>query len=257
MNHDYENLLANVLQQGTPDTDRTGTGTIRSFSHSLRYDLRKGFPLITTKKVYFKAVVVELLWFLSGDTNVKWLQENGCTIWDEWADENGDLGPVYGRQWRYWGDQIYAAVNLVKTQPDSRRILVSAWNVHDLHKMALVPCHFAHQLVCIKGVLHLKVFIRSWDLFLGAPFNIASYALLLHMYAQQTGMVAGCLELTATDCHIYNNHVNQVMEQVSRPVRQFPEIEIQKAGSMFDYKIEDFKLVGYDPHPAIKAPVAV
>jgi thymidylate synthase len=260
----YENLLAHVLSTGTAKTDRTGTGTRSVFGHQLRFDLTQGFPLITTKRVHFRSVVGELLWFLRGDGNVRWLQEQGVSIWNEWADENGDLGPVYGVQWRSWPtpdgrhiDQISQVLDTLRTNPDSRRMLVSAWNVAEIEKMALPPCHAMFQFYVADGKLSCQLYQRSADLFLGVPFNIASYALLTHMVAQQVGLGVGDFVWTGGDCHIYDNHVEQVTEQLSREVLDFPALEVTEASSLFDYDIDAVKLIGYQHHPAIKAPVAV
>lgn len=262
----YEDLLADVLANGQYKDDRTGTGTISTFGRQLRYDLSKGFPLITSKKVHFKSVVYELLWMLRGDTNVKYLNDHGVTIWDEWANSEGDLGRVYGAQWRCWNvedggsswiDQIDRAVQTLRADPDSRRNIVSAWNVGEVDDMALPPCHFAHQLYVMDGRVSLQAFQRSADLLLGTPFNIAFYALLTHMYAQQADLEIGDLVWTGGDCHIYTNHVKQVREQLSRSPRPLPRLELNKRDSIFDYKYEDVQIVGYDPHPAIKAEVAV
>ena len=260
----YEELLKNVLENGAQKSDRTGTGTRSLFGHQLRYDLSKSFPLLTTKKVYFHGVIGELLWFLRGESNVSWLQENKIRIWNEWADDNGELGPVYGVQWRSWPtpdgqhiDQIQAVMDQLKNNPDSRRILVSAWNVSELDKMALMPCHLLFQLYVADGKLSMQVYQRSADMFLGVPFNIASYAALTHMFAQQADLEAGELIWTGGDVHIYNNHVEQVKEQLSREPREYPQLKLKKAQSIFDYNFEDFEVEGYDPHPAIKAPVSV
>ena len=260
----YEDLLRDVLEHGTDKGDRTGTGTRSVFGRQLRYDLSESFPLLTTKKVYFKGVVGELLWFLRGDSNVTWLQEHGVRIWNEWADDNGELGPVYGVQWRSWPtpdgqhvDQISRALELLKDDPDSRRNLVSAWNVSELDRMALLPCHLLFQLYVADGKLSLQVYQRSADMFLGVPFNIASYALLTHMFAQQAGLEVGELIWTGGDCHIYNNHFDQVREQLSREPRPYPQLKLRKAASLFDYDFSDVEVVGYDPHPTIKAQVSV
>ncbi|APT95509.1 thymidylate synthase [Corynebacterium stationis] len=260
----YEELLKNVLENGAQKSDRTGTGTRSLFGHQLRYDLSKSFPLLTTKKVYFHGVIGELLWFLRGESNVSWLQENKIRIWNEWADDNGELGPVYGVQWRSWPtpdgqhiDQIQAVMDQLKNNPDSRRILVSAWNVSELDKMALMPCHLLFQLYVAEGKLSMQVYQRSADMFLGVPFNIASYAALTHMFAQQADLEVGELIWTGGDVHIYNNHVEQVKEQLSREPREYPQLKLKKAQSIFDYNFEDFEVEGYDPHPAIKAPVSV
>ena len=260
----YEDLLRDVLEHGTEKGDRTGTGTRSVFGRQIRYDLSESFPLLTTKKVYFKGVVGELLWFLRGDSNVTWLQEHGVRIWNEWADENGELGPVYGVQWRSWPtpdgqhvDQISRALELLKDDPNSRRNLVSAWNVSELEHMALLPCHLLFQLYVADGKLSLQVYQRSADMFLGVPFNIASYALLAHMFAQQAGLEVGELIWTGGDCHIYNNHFDQVREQLSREPRPYPQLKLRKAESLFDYDFSDIEVVGYDPHPTIKAQVSV
>lgn len=253
-----------VLERGTPKADRTGTGTRSLFGHQLRYDLSAGFPLITTKKVHVRSVIYELLWFLRGDSNIDWLNRHGVTIWDEWASETGDLGPVYGVQWRSWPtpsgehvDQIARAVQLLRTDPDSRRIIVSAWNVGELDKMALAPCHALFQFYVADGRLSCQLYQRSADLFLGVPFNIASYALLTHMMAEQSGLKVGEFVWTGGDCHIYDNHVEQVREQLSREPRAYPQLVLAQQDSIFDYTFDDIEIAGYDPHPAIKAPVAV
>ena len=260
----YEDLLAKIMREGAEKSDRTGTGTRSLFGAQLRYDLSKGFPLITTKRVHMKSIIGELLWFLSGDSNVHWLQENGVRIWNEWADENGDLGPVYGVQWRRWNagdgreiDQISQVLETLKTNPDSRRMIVSAWNVGDLLKMALEPCHAFFQLYVADGRLSLQLYQRSADMFLGVPFNIASYSLLTHMFAQQAGLEVGDFIWTGGDCHIYSNHVEQVTEQLSREPYPFPTLKLRKADSMFSYGFDDVEIVGYEHHPTIKAPVAV
>ncbi|ASF11505.1 thymidylate synthase [Nocardia brasiliensis] len=260
----YEDLLRLVLASGTNKADRTGTGTRSVFGHQLRYDLSKGFPLITTKKVHLKSIVYELLWFLRGDSNATWLQEHGVSIWDEWADADGELGPVYGVQWRSWPtpdgthiDQIAEVLQTLRTNPDSRRMLVSAWNVAELHKMALAPCHAFFQFYVADGRLSCQLYQRSADLFLGVPFNIASYALLTHMVAQQTELEPGDFIWTGGDCHIYDNHLDQVGEQLSRDPYPFPTLRLRPAPTLFDYVYEDVEVVGYQHHPAIKAPVAV
>ena len=260
----YEDLLRDVLENGTAKGDRTGTGTRSVFGRQIRYDLSESFPLLTTKKVFFKGVVGELLWFLRGDSNVCWLQDNGIRIWNEWADADGELGPVYGVQWRSWPtpdgghvDQIAEALATLKKNPDSRRNLVSAWNVSELDKMALMPCHLMFQLYVADGKLSMQVYQRSADMFLGVPFNIASYALLTHMFAQQAGLEVGELIWTGGDCHIYNNHIEQVREQLSREAREYPQLKLRKAKSLFDYDFDDIEVVGYDPHPTIKAEVSV
>ncbi|BFO17938.1 thymidylate synthase [Streptomyces sp. KM77-8] len=260
----YEDLLRLVLTSGTPKADRTGTGTRSIFGHQLRYDLSQGFPLVTTKKVHLKSIVYELLWFLRGDSNVGWLQEHGVTIWDEWADAKGELGPVYGAQWRSWPtpdgrhiDQIGDVLDTLRRDPDSRRMIVSAWNVSELSRMALAPCHAFFQFYVADGRLSCQLYQRSADLFLGVPFNIASYALLTHMVAQQTGLEPGDFIWTGGDCHIYDNHVEQVTEQLSRTPYEFPALELGRASSLFDYAYSDVRIVDYRHHPAIKAPVAV
>jgi thymidylate synthase len=263
--HQYEDLMRHVRAQGVQKSDRTGTGTTSVFGHQMRFDLRRGFPLITTKKVHFKSVAVELLWFLRGDANTRWLRENGVTIWDEWARPDGDLGPVYGVQWRSWPapdgghiDQIAQVVEQLKTNPDSRRIIVSAWNVAELPKMALAPCHAFFQFYVAQGRLSCQLYQRSADIFLGVPFNIASYALLTHMLAQQCELEVGDFIWTGGDCHLYSNHMEQVALQLTREPRPFPTLVLKRRpASVFDYTFEDFAIEGYDPHPAIKAPVAV
>ncbi|MCU1587577.1 MAG: thyA [Frankiales bacterium] len=260
----YEELLARVLKEGESKDDRTGTGTLSLFGERLRYDLSAGFPLVTTKSVHFKSVALELLWFLRGDSNVRWLKERGVTIWDAWADETGDLGPVYGVQWRSWPtpdgghiDQISGIVDTIRTDPDSRRLVVSAWNVAELPKMALAPCHALFQFYVANGRLSLQVYQRSADLFLGVPFNIASYALLCHMVAQQTGLQVGDLVWVGGDCHLYTNHLEQVREQLAREPFGFPTLQLRQAASLFDYDFDDLALVDYQHHPAIKGAVAV
>ncbi len=268
----YEDFMRHVATQGVAKGDRTGTGTTSVFGHQMRFKLSEGFPLITTKKVFLKAVILELLWFLRGDSNAKWLQERGVTIWDEWAGPDGDLGPVYGVQWRSWPtadgghiDQISQVVQQLKTNPDSRRIIVSAWNVAELSKMALMPCHAFFQFYVAppqapgeRGQLSCQLYQRSADIFLGVPFNIASYALLTHMLAQQCDLDVGDFVWTGGDCHLYSNHAEQVALQLSREPRPYPTLKIQRRpDSIFDYQLEDFVVEGYDPHPAIKAPVAV
>ena len=260
----YEDLLRLVLERGTPKSDRTGTGTRSLFGHQMRYDLAAGFPLITTKKVHTKSVIYELLWFLRGDSNVGWLHEHGVTIWDEWASDTGDLGPVYGVQWRSWPtpsgehiDQISAALQLLRTDPDSRRNIVSAWNVGEIPQMALPPCHAFFQFYVADRKLSCQLYQRSADLFLGVPFNIASYALLTHMMAAQAGLGVGEFIWTGGDCHIYDNHVEQVTEQLRREPRPYPELVLAPRDSIFDYTYDDIVIRNYDPHPAIKAPVAV
>lgn len=266
INRQYEDLLAEVLENGAVKGDRTGTGTLSLFGKQLRYNLAtEGFPRITTKFVAMKAVKGELLWFLRGDTNIRWLQEQGITIWDEWANENGDLGPVYGYQWRSWPapngahiDQIQQVIDTLRNNPDSRRIIVSAWNVAELEKMALMPCHAFFQFYVADGKLSCQLYQRSADLFLGVPFNIASYSLLTHMVAQQCDLEVGEFVWTGGDCHIYTNHIEQVKEQISRTPYPFPKLELKKAPSIFSYEMDDIRASeGYQHHPAIKAPVAV
>lgn len=260
----YEDLLRHVLAEGVAKSDRTGTGTRSVFGYQLRYPLHRGFPLITTKRVHFKSIAVELLWFLRGDSNVRWLHEHGVTIWDEWAGPDGELGPIYGVQWRSWPtpgggqvDQISQVLDQLRTNPDSRRLMVSAWNVAELEAMALPPCHVLFQFYVAEGRLSCQLYQRSADLFLGVPFNIASYALLTHLVAQQVGLDVGDFVWTGGDCHIYDNHVAQVTEQLSRAPYPFPRIEIDPAPSLFAYRYEDLRLVGYRHHPVLKAPVAV
>lgn len=261
----YLDLLQRVLQEGTHKEDRTGTGTISVFGHQMRFIMEDGFPLLTTKKLHLKSIIYELLWFLKGDTNVKYLQDNGVRIWNEWADENGDLGHIYGYQWRSWPDyngghidQITEAVETIKHNPDSRRIIVSAWNVADLPQMNLPPCHAFFQFYVANGRLSLQLYQRSADIFLGVPFNIASYALLLKMMAQVTGLKAGDFVHTLGDAHIYSNHIEQVKLQLTRAPRPLPQIEINpNVKDIFGFKYEDFTLTGYDPHPHIKGVVAV
>jgi thymidylate synthase len=260
----YENLLRLVLTSGTAKADRTGTGTRSVFGHQLRYDLSQGFPLVTTKKVHLRSIVYELLWFLSGESNVGWLHEHGVTIWDEWADTNGELGPVYGAQWRSWPtpdgrhiDQISDVLDTLRRDPDSRRMIVSAWNVAELTKMALAPCHAFFQFYVADGKLSCQLYQRSADLFLGVPFNIAGYALLTHMMAQQADLTPGDFIWTGGDCHIYHNHVEQVNEQLSRTPFEFPGLRLRQADSLFDYVYSDVEVLDYRHHPAIKAPVAV
>lgn len=261
----YLDLLQRVLQEGTHKEDRTGTGTISVFGHQMRFNMEDGFPLLTTKKLHLKSIIYELLWFLKGDTNVKYLQDNGVRIWNEWADENGDLGHIYGYQWRSWPDyngghidQITEAVETIKHNPDSRRIIVSAWNVADLPQMNLPPCHAFFQFYVANGRLSLQLYQRSADIFLGVPFNIASYALLLKMMAQVTELKAGDFVHTLGDAHIYSNHIEQVKLQLTRAPRPLPQIEINSnVKDIFGFKYEDFTLTGYDPHPHIKGEVAV
>ena len=264
INTAYEDLLRHVLARGTSKSDRTGTGTRSIFGHQMRYELADGFPLVTTKKVHLKSVVYELLWFLRGDSNVRYLQEHGVRIWDEWADQDGELGPVYGVQWRSWPtpsgehiDQISRVLDTLRRNPDSRRIIVSAWNVAELDKMALPPCHAFFQFYVADGALSCQLYQRSADLFLGVPFNIASYSLLTHMVAAQTGYRPGEFIWTGGDCHIYDNHVEQVEEQLSRDPYPFPRLNLAERDSIFDYQYEDVEVVDYQHHPAIKAPIAV
>jgi thymidylate synthase len=261
----YEDFMRHVFEDGTPKTDRTGTGTKSVFGHQMRFDLSEGFPLVTTKKVHLKSIILELLWFLRGDSNVTWLRERGVTIWDEWARPDGELGPVYGVQWRSWPtadgrhvDQIAEVVQQLKANPDSRRIIVSAWNVGELQKMALMPCHALFQFYVADGKLSCQLYQRSADIFLGVPFNIASYALLTHMLAQQCDLAVGDFVWTGGDCHVYNNHFEQVQTQLTRAPYPYPVLEIKRRpASIFDYEYEDFEVLEYECHPAIKAPVAV
>jgi len=261
----YEDLLRDVLEHGTHKSDRTGTGTSSVFGRQLRFDLADSFPLITTKRVHFKSIAAELLWFLRGDSNVKWLQEQGVTIWNEWADADGELGPVYGVQWRSWPtpdgghiDQIAELIKNLKSNPDSRRHIVSAWNVSELKNMALPPCHAFFQFYVADGKLSCQLYQRSADLFLGVPFNIASYALLTLMVAQQTGLEPGEFVWTGGDVHIYDNHVYQVRTQLEREPYEYPTLKLTRTpASIFDYTLEDFEVVGYRHHPTIKAPIAV
>lgn len=261
----YLNLLQHILDNGTDKMDRTGTGTRSIFGHQLRYDLSKGFPLVTTKKVHLKSIIYELLWFLNGDTNIKYLTNNGVSIWNEWADENGDLGPVYGAQWRSWRgadnkviDQFSEVIEQIKSNPDSRRLIVSAWNPAEIPSMALAPCHAMFQFYVADGKLSLQLYQRSADVFLGVPFNIASYALLTMMVAQVCGLQPGDYIHSFGDVHIYNNHFDQVKLQLSREPRPLPVMKINPAvGDIFWFSFEDFTLENYNPHPGIKAPVAV
>ena len=261
----YLNLLQHILDQGHNKSDRTGTGTLSVFGHQMRFDLSKGFPVLTTKKLHLKSIIHELLWFLKGDTNIKYLQNNGVRIWNEWADENGDLGPVYGKQWRSWErkdgttvDQIAQAIDLIKNNPDSRRIIVNAWNVGDLPEMALSPCHCLFQFFVADGKLSCQLYQRSADVFLGVPFNIASYALLTMMMAQVCGLQPGDFVHTFGDTHLYLNHLDQTREQLSRTPGELPIMKINpEVKSIFDFTFEDFELVGYHPQPHIKAPVSV
>jgi thymidylate synthase len=261
----YLDLLDLVMRQGTPKGDRTGTGTVSVFGHQMRFDLSAGFPVVTTKRVHMRSVVGELLWFLRGETNVDWLHQQGVTIWDEWADAKGELGPVYGYQWRSWPtpdgrhvDQIASVIEGIRANPDSRRHLVSAWNVSDLDRMALPPCHTMFQFYVADGRLSCQLYQRSADIFLGVPFNIASYALLTLMVAQVTGLQPGDFVHTLGDAHLYVNHLDQAREQLSREPRPLPTMTLNPARhSIDDFEMDDFTLEGYDPHPAIKAPIAV
>ena len=261
----YHDLMRHVYERGVEKSDRTGTGTRSVFGWQMRFDLSEGFPLVTTKKLHLRSIVHELLWFLSGSTNVAYLRENGVTIWDEWADERGELGPVYGYQWRSWPtpsgehvDQIADVVQRIRKDPDSRRLIVSAWNVADLPKMALAPCHAFFQFYVAGGRLSCQLYQRSADIFLGVPFNIASYALLTHMVAQQCDLEPGDFVWTGGDCHLYLNHLEQAALQLSREPYPLPKLEIRRRPpSIFDYRYEDFEIVGYQSHPHIKAPVAV
>jgi thymidylate synthase len=261
----YLELLRHVRDHGTEKSDRTGTGTRSVFGWQMRYDLAKGFPLVTTKKLHLRSIVHELIWFLQGDTNVAYLKENGVSIWNEWADANGNLGPVYGRQWRAWPtadgkvvDQIAWVVDEIKRNPDSRRLIVSAWNVGELPKMALMPCHTMFQFYVANGKLSCQLYQRSGDIFLGIPFNIASYALLTHMIAQVTGLEVGDFVHTLGDAHLYSNHIEQADKQLLREPRPLPRLSLNPAvTSIFDFRFDDVAIVDYDPYPAIKAPVAV
>lgn len=261
----YQQLLRKILDEGVDKSDRTGTGTRSLFGYQLRWDLQQGFPLVTTKKLHLRSIIYELLWFLRGDTNIKYLKDNQVRIWDEWADENGDLGPVYGKQWRSWEtrsgrvvDQITEALNLIRNQPDSRRIIVSAWNVGDLPDMALAPCHCLFQFYVANGKLSCQLYQRSADVFLGVPFNIASYALLTHMMAHVCGLEAGDFVHTFGDVHLYSNHKEQALEQLSRTPRKLPVLRINpNVNDLFNFTYEDFTIDNYDPYPAIKAPVAI
>jgi thymidylate synthase len=260
----YEDFMRHVFTQGAPKNDRTGTGTLSVFGYQMRFDLTEGFPLVTTKRVHFPSVAKELLWFLRGEGNIRSLQEDGVTIWDEWADESGHLGPVYGVQWRSWPtpdggtiDQVAEAVRLLREEPDSRRIIVSAWNVSEIPEMALAPCHAFFQLYVADGRLSCQIYQRSADVFLGVPFNIASYALLTHMFAQQSDLEPAELIWTGGDCHIYDNHREQVETQLAREPYPFPTLRLNRRPSIFEYAFEDFEVLGYEHHPAIRAPVAV
>ena len=261
----YEDLLRDVLDNGVHKSDRTGTGTRSVFGRQIRFDLSQGFPLVTTKRVHFKSIAYELLWFLRGDSNVGWLREHGVSIWDEWADADGELGPVYGVQWRSWPtpdgrhiDQISEVIDQIRTNPDSRRLIVSAWNPADIPDMALAPCHALFQFSVAEGRLSCQLYQRSADMFLGVPFNIASYALLTHLIADQTGLAVGDFVWTGGDCHIYDNHVEQVTEQLTRAPYPYPRLALSRSReSVFDVEYEDLELVGYQHHPAIRGAVAV
>ena len=261
----YQDLMTRVLETGAKKEDRTGTGTLSVFGHQMRFDLAEGFPVVTTKKLHLKSIIHELLWFLQGDTNIKYLKDNGVTIWDEWADENGELGPVYGHQWRSWPtpdghhiDQISNLIHQIKTNPDSRRLIVSAWNVAEIGKMALPPCHCLFQFYVADGKLSCQLYQRSADIFLGVPFNIASYALLTMMIAQVCGLKPGEFIHTLGDAHLYSNHIEQAKLQLSREAFPLPEMHMNPhVTNIFDFKFEDFELVGYQAHPSIKAPIAV
>lgn len=261
----YLDLLKVILENGTKKTDRTGTGTLSSFGHQMRFDLQKGFPLVTTKKVHTRSIIVELLWFLRGDTNIQFLHDHQVTIWDEWANENGDLGPVYGKQWRSWPapdgrsiDQLANIIHDIRTNPDSRRLIISAWNVAELDKMALAPCHALFQFYVANGRLSCQLYQRSADMFLGVPFNIASYALLTHIVAEQCDLDVGEFIWTGGDCHIYLNHIEQAHLQLSRECFSLPELKIhRKPDSINDYELADFEILNYQCHPGIKAPIAV
>lgn len=261
----YLNLVNHILQEGLEKTDRTGTGTLSVFGHQMRFDLNEGFPLVTTKKLHMRSIVHELLWFLRGDTNIAYLNENQVTIWDEWADEQGNLGPVYGRQWRSWPtadgrtiDQLTEVLQQIKTNPDSRRLLVSAWNVGELDQMALMPCHVLFQFYVANNKLSCQLYQRSVDVFLGLPFNIASYALLTHMVAEHCGLDVGEFIWTGGDCHLYLNHLEQAKTQLQRQPFLLPKLLIKRTvASLFDYCYEDFEFIDYQHHPVIKAPIAV
>ena len=261
----YHDLMKEVLAKGVKKSDRTGTGTISVFGHQMRFNLAEGFPMVTTKKLHLKSIIYELLWFLKGSTDNNWLKERGVSIWNEWAAPDGDLGPIYGYQWRSWPapngqhiDQITEVIDTIKKNPDSRRIIVSAWNVADIPRMALAPCHAFFQFYVADGKLSCQLYQRSADIFLGVPFNIASYALLTHMVAQQCNLEVGDFVWTGGDCHLYSNHLEQVDLQLSREFFPLPKLNIlRKPASIFDYEFEDFEIVGYESHPHIKAPVAI
>ncbi len=261
----YLDLMRHVLEHGAEKADRTGTGTRSVFGWQMRFNLAEGFPLVTTKKLHLRSIIHELLWFLQGSTNVQYLRDNGVTIWDEWANDQGELGPVYGHQWRYWPtrdggsiDQISEVIDRIRRDPDSRRLIVSAWNVADLPAMALAPCHAFFQFYVAGGALSCQMYQRSADIFLGVPFNIASYALLTHMVAKQCGVEVGDFVWTGGDCHLYSNHLEQARIQLSREPYPLPTLKLlRKPASIFDYRFEDFEIVGYQSHPHIKAPVAI
>jgi thymidylate synthase len=261
----YQDLMRHVLDTGNEKTDRTGTGTRSVFGHQMRFSLQDGFPMVTTKKLHMKSIIHELIWFLNGATNIKYLKNNGVSIWDDWADTEGNLGPIYGYQWRSWPaadgrhiDQITQVMEQIKTTPDSRRMIVSAWNVGDIPQMKLPPCHALFQFYVADGKLSCQLYQRSADIFLGVPFNIASYALLTHMMAQQAGLEVGDFIWTGGDCHLYNNHIDQTKEQLSRTPHPMPKLVIhRKPESVFDYRFDDFEIVDYVSHPHIKAPIAV
>ena len=263
--HQYHDLMKEVLAKGVQKSDRTGTGTVSVFGHQMRFNLADGFPMVTTKKLHLKSIIYELLWVLKGSSNNNWLKERGVSIWNEWAAPDGDLGPIYGYQWRSWPapngqhiDQISEVVETIKKNPDSRRIIVSAWNVADIPRMALAPCHAFFQFYVADGKLSCQLYQRSADIFLGVPFNIASYALLTHMMAQQCNLEVGDFVWTGGDCHLYSNHLEQVELQLSRDFFPLPKLNIlRKPDSIFDYEFEDFEIVGYESHPHIKAPVAI
>lgn len=261
----YLEFLNYILKYGVCKRDRTGIGTCSIFSYEMRFDLKEGFPLLTTKKIHLKSVIYELLWFLKGDTNIRYLNNNGVTIWDEWADKNGELGPIYGKQWRCWQcvdgrtvDQVERLLNVIRSNPDSRRLIVSAWNVGELDQMALPPCHLLFQFYIVDSTISCKLTQRSADAFLGVPFNIASYSLLTHMIAEQCDLKVGEFIWSGGDCHIYNNHFDQVREQLSRVPRELPELKIKrKPTSLYNYNFDDFEIINYRPYPAIKAVVAI
>ncbi len=261
----YLDLLRHIRERGAEKSDRTGTGTKSVFGYQMRFDLAQGFPLLTTKKLHLKSIVYELLWFLQGDTNVRYLKEHGVSIWDEWADEHGELGPIYGKQWRAWPgpdgrpiDQISRTIDLIRRNPDSRRIVVNAWNVGELEQMSLTPCHALFQFWVGDGKLSCQLYQRSADVFLGVPFNIASYALLTHMFAQQCDLAVGDFVWTGGDCHLYLNHLEQADEQLQRTPLPLPRLAIKrKPPSIFEYEFEDFQLLNYQAHPSIKAPIAI